>query len=439
MTSSANTAETVPSEDPITSLRDRGASAFVQHGLPTQRVEQWKYTNLRKFVSEVDLDALAPDTHIGRQAQLKDLPERVLDLGSSGLEAARLVMVNGAYRAKLSRADILPSSVWIGDIDTWLARDDATSFNLTETLAHLRMDTADRIPAALNAHYFTNGLMIYVPKNTRVTVPIELVQLTLSGDDKTYSYPRNAIIVEEGAEVTLIEHVKTAAKTVSMPVTHIRVGKNATCHHIKWLEDAPEAQSYHSNDIVVDRDANYHGFALTTGNGVTRHETHGELVGDNATLDLSGSYLLSERGHCDTTIILHHKALHGTSNQTFKAVLGDHARGVFQGKIHVHRDAQKTDGYQLNNAILLSDTAEMDVKPELEIYADDVQCSHGATTGQLDQAPLFYLRSRGLPEAEAKKLLLHAFLGEAFDHIKHDALRDVLFDNAIKVLDNLVS
>jgi Fe-S cluster assembly protein SufD len=191
--------------------------------------------------------------------------------------------------------------------------------------------------------------------------------------------------------------------------------------------------------INADRDSTYNGFALNIGGKLTRHEIHAHLSGANAEISLNGLNLLNGSQHGDTTILIEHAALHCRSNQFYRTLLDDSARCVFQGKVHVHKIAQKTDGYQLSNAILLSEKAEMDTKPELEIYADDVKCSHGATTGQMDDAPLFYLRSRGLTEGEARSLLLEAFIAEVIEKVNNEHIEMQITEKAQSWLQKALS
>ena len=207
-------------------------------------------------------------------------------------------------------------------------------------------------------------------------------------------------------------------------VTEIELGANAKLHHIRIQKDSVEGINTNMVSINAERDSVYEGFTLNLGGKLTRHESHAQIEGENAEVSFNGVNLLSGEQHGDTTILIEHKAPHCRSNQFYRTLLDDKARGVFQGKVHVHKPAQKTDGYQLSNTLLLSPEAEMDTKPELEIYADDVKCSHGATTGQLDEEPLFYLRQRGLSEAQARFLLVQAFVDEVLDKVEDEALRD---------------
>lgn len=258
----------------------------------------------------------------------------------------------------------------------------------------------------------------------------ETVDVLWTGRDNMLHAPVLKITLDEGAEATVIErHDGNGAYWKNM-ATEIVLGPNARLYHVRLQQDG--AESVHTNiaTVTLERDAHYDGFSLNAGAKLSRHDIHAVIVGANAECTFNGVNLLEGTRHGDTTILIEHQAPHGRSNQFYRSLLKDTARGVFQGKVHVHKPAQKTDGYQLSNAILLSEGAEMDTKPELEIYADDVKCSHGATTGQLDEAPLFYLRSRGLTDREARFLLIQAFVDEAVDKIVDEKSRDEIWAKA---------
>ncbi|MCB1531392.1 MAG: Fe-S cluster assembly protein SufD [Alphaproteobacteria bacterium] len=247
--------------------------------------------------------------------------------------------------------------------------------------------------------------------------------ILFTGVAGTLHSPRLKLVLEEGAELTLVEyHTGEGAYWKNM-TTSIIVGANAKLHHIRIQEDSDQGVNTNLVNIALAQDSVYDALTLNTGGKLTRHEIHACLNGPNAELSLNGINLLGGAQHGDTTILIEHKAPHCRSNQFYRSILDEKARGVFQGKVHVHQSAQKTDGYQLSNAILLSPEAEMDTKPELEIYADDVKCSHGATTGQLDEEPVFYLRSRGLSEKQARELLIQAFVDEVVDKIVDEEIR----------------
>ena len=261
---------------------------------------------------------------------------------------------------------------------------------------------------------------ITVPKNTKIDKPIIL---ELGGADGAQFDTAFHITVETGAELTIVERqVGTGAYWKNIDL-NIALAPNAKLYHYRLTDDDTLSVVTERTHVSVERDAAYHMVALSGATGFGRSEFHVRMVGAGGTCDLSGLTLIAGKQHSDTTVIVEHIAPHCASSQFFKTVLKDASRGVFQGKIHVHKDAQKTDGYQLSNNLLLSRLAEMDVKPELEIYADDVKCSHGTTTGELDETPLFYLMSRGIPADEARRLLLEAFLSEVLEKITDDDVR----------------
>lgn len=264
--------------------------------------------------------------------------------------------------------------------------------------------------------------------NTRDTRDVRFVtgnnDITVSANDGDYVSPRLVIHVKDGQEMTVIERHDGRGAYWKNGVTQIALGKNSRLRHYRIFDESGEGAHSSFVHVKIARDARYEGFSLIEGAGFVRNQIHAEMHGENAYCGLGGVNLLSGTQHGDTTITIEHQAPHGQSRQNYKSVLNDSAHGVFQGKVHVHQIAQKTDGYQLSNALILSPTAEMDTKPELEIYADDVKCSHGATTGKLDEEPLFYLQSRGIPAAQAKALLIEAFCGEALEDVLDEAVQD---------------
>ncbi len=249
--------------------------------------------------------------------------------------------------------------------------------------------------------------------NTQDTKDIKFLSssddITVNAADGQHLSPRLVIHVKDGDDVTIIERQGGNGAYWKNGVTQIVVGANARLRHYRFFDDAEGGVSTQNTHVTIARDGRYEGLNIVTGAGLLRNQIHAEIQGPNADCTISGLNLLSGAQHADTTITIEHQAPNCTSNQLFKNVVADKARGVFQGKVHVHQIAQKTDGYQLSNTLLLSPIAEMDTKPELEIYADDVKCSHGATTGQLDAGPLFYMRARGIPEAQARALLIESF------------------------------
>ncbi|MCK6418446.1 MAG: Fe-S cluster assembly protein SufD [Alphaproteobacteria bacterium] len=252
----------------------------------------------------------------------------------------------------------------------------------------------------------------------------KIEDILFTGVDNALQTPRLKIHIEAGAELTVIErHDGQGAYWKNMS-TEITVEDGARLRHIRIQQDSGTAVQTNMVHITLGRDATYEGFSMNIGAKLFRHDIHALVTGPGSHASFDGINLLAGAQHGDTTILIEHQAPNCTSNQFYRSLLDDTARGVFQGKVHVHQAAQRTDAYQLSNAILLSPRAEMDTKPELEIYADDVKCSHGATTGQLDDAPLFYLRSRGLGEREARLLLIQAFVDEVVDKIADEAVQN---------------
>ncbi len=246
--------------------------------------------------------------------------------------------------------------------------------------------------------------------------------LDINAKDGQWLSPRLVIHIKSGEEVTLIENQAGAGAYWKNQVVQIVLEENARLSHYRFIDEQDSGVLTSFTHIQLARDARYQALSFMSGAGFVRNQIHADIQGENADCTLNGVNLLAGSQHADTTITIEHQAPHCTSNQTYKNIVTDKARGVFQGKVHVHRAAQKTDGYQLSNTLLLSPLAEMDTKPELEIYADDVKCSHGATTGQLDETALFYLRARGIPEKQARGLLMSSFLAPAFERADDNIL-----------------
>ena len=207
-------------------------------------------------------------------------------------------------------------------------------------------------------------------------------------------------------------------------MTELKVGDKAALKHVKLQRDGDDALHLSTWLVELGADARYDAFQFSTGAALARNQVYLRFAGEGAAADMSGAFLLRGQQHCDTTLLVEHRVPHCASRELFKGVLDDEARGVFQGKIIVSPGAQKTDGKQMSGALLLSERAEFDSKPELEIFADDVVCGHGSTSGQIDEDLLFYLEARGIPEAQARALLIQAFVGEALEKVEDEALRE---------------
>lgn len=394
----------------LNSLRIGGADSFRVRGLPGPKDEAWKYTRLSPLEKAVILPVEDVLDFDGAK-----LPPSLLDEEKT---AGRLVFVNGVYQPGLS-AQV--DGLAVESLETLLKDNPEYPEQYMGSLG----DEMESPLARLNDAYIRDGVAVFVHKNTKIDQPVEILFYGQGSDGSMVAYhPRNLIVVEQGAEATLIERHVGQGNYFANSVTEIFVADNARLHHYRHQDEDFDATHIATTALKIGRDAYYDGYTLSTGAGLSRNEITAILDGPGTDCHTNGAYLLSGAQHCDTTILMDHRQPHCTSNQNFKGVIDDSARGVFQGKIHVHRPAQKTDGYQLNNALLLSDKAEIDTKPELEIYADDVKCSHGATAGQLDEGPLFYLQSRGLSREEARAMLIEAFVGESLEDIDNEDVRN---------------
>jgi Fe-S cluster assembly protein SufD len=350
--------------------------------LPTRKLEAWRYTDLNA------LSALS-FTEATSAKIAADLPE---------LGIARIVFVNGAYDAALSTPpDFLHPFAAVAE--------------------------GSQLPLAqINAEHAQDGITLAVPDG--VDAGAMLLVSYASADTPIAFHPRHRITLGKNAKLTIIEVATGQGVYWHNPVTDIVLHEAAVLSHYRLQDESTEAYHLATIRAKVAEKAAYDSFSLVIGAKLSRAEFHAALTGQNATTHLNGAQLLGGHQHGDFTSVVKHDAPGCASRQTVKSVLSDYARGVFQGRIEVARIAQKTDGYQMNQALLLSPTAEIDIKPELEIFADDVKCSHGATIGALDPEQIFYLRSRGIAEEQARSMLIRAFLSEALEVITHDAARE---------------
>ena len=425
----------------LTALRESGKAGFT--GLPTQRQEAWKYTGLNKlkaltFEPSSSLKSASPlEGEVGdalrrgvggmappspqHQASGDSTPHPDLrsDLPLKGGGALKLVFVNGRYAAEHSHIGSLPAGVVLASLAEILNSQPA----LLESRLGKAMDTARKPMAALNTAWIEDGLVLIVPRGLAVEGNIEVV--FLADGDAPVAYPRLLVELGETAEATLVEsHLGGAAGGFANQVAEIVLGAGATFRHYVQHAEAAETTAVETVTAKLARDASYRSFSLNAGGGLVRREIEVQLTQPGGFAQVDGAYLVDGDRHTDTTVLVDHQADHCASRQTQKGVIDDDGRAVYQGKILVRPNAQKTDGYQLSQTLLLSPRAEIDVKPELEIHADDVKCSHGATVGRLDADALFFLRARGIPEAEARALLIQGFIGGALDEIDRDDVRE---------------
>ncbi|MFB3139240.1 MAG: Fe-S cluster assembly protein SufD [Phycisphaerales bacterium] len=403
-------------------IRKKAIERFAQLGFPTTRDEDWRFTN----VAPIARTAFEAATGDGEAVEAQQLATSAL------LQAdwPRLVFVNGYVAPQLSSVGELPGGV---RLESLAAVAHADPEALQQHLAR-HADYQDHPFTALNTAFMEDGAYVHIPKGVYLEQPIHLVFVSTADAGSVISHPRNLIVAETGSQATIIESYLGLGDGVyfTNAVTEIVVGENAVIDHYKVGREAQKAYHVGTTQIYQDRSSNASSHAITIGGALVRNDINTVLDGEGAQCTLNGLYLVSGRQHVDNHLRVEHAKPHCDSREFFKGVLDGHGKAVFTGRIIVRKDAQKTDAKQTNMNLLLSDHAQVDTKPQLEIFADDVKCTHGATIGQIDENAMFYLRSRGLSEPAARGLMVYAFASEAIDRIRpgllRAQLRQTLFD-----------
>lgn len=396
----------LPGSSAVTAVRREAFETYERLGLPHRRIEEWKYTDLRALVGEVLPLAVSPDA-----AALKRAADAVKVHAIDG--ARKLVLVDGVFAADLS------------DVKALVA--EAGFKTLRETLekgAGLPKTASTDAVIALNAAMATDGVVLSIADGIQLSAPIQIIHIATAASASAFT--RSQVAVGKAARATIVETFVAAGANAYQinDAVLVSVGDDADVAHIRLMDDAPDAVNITSQFVTIGANVKFNLFNMTTGAAVSRLQGFVTLVGEGSELSINGVNLLQKTEHGDTTLVVDHAVPNCVSRETFRAVIDDRGHSVFQGRIIVRPDAQKTDGKMMTRALLLSDQAEADNKPELEIFADDVSCGHGATAGALDDSLLFYLKARGLPEKQAQALLIQAFVGEAIEQIADDGLRE---------------
>jgi Fe-S cluster assembly protein SufD len=397
----------------LDALRKDAGERFTQMGLPTTRNEDWKFTNV------------APVGQVNWQAPggVPGLLDRsVVEPFRLGLpDAIELVFVNGWFAPHLSDVSRLPASVTVTSlalaiqagvpaVEQWLGK--------TAKLEHQPF-------TALNQAMLVDGGFIQVPRGVSLAAPLHLLFLSDAASGPAVTHPRTLILAEESAELVVIESYASLRESLyfTNAVTEVVVGPNARVEHIKIERESEQA--YHVGTVEADqqRDSRFRSFSFAIGGSLVRTNIYSVMNGEGSDCTMNGLYLLHERQHIDHQTRIEHAFPHCSSREVYKGILDGASHAVFNGKVFVRPEAQKTDGKQTNKNLLLSDQAKVDTKPQLEIFADDVKCTHGATVGSLDAIGLFYLESRGISQAAARRLLTYGFAAEVLGEINHDTMR----------------
>jgi Fe-S cluster assembly protein SufD len=414
----------LPGAGPVAEVRRRALEDYERAGLPHRRIEEWKYTDLRALMREVLPLAAAPDAEALKRAEA----------ALASLEAAdtqRLVLVDGVFAPALSDLSALESGVRVRTLR------DALEEPANDSRADLLGGSAIAgAMLALNAALATDGVLVTIAEGAALNKPLHVVHVATRSSASTYT--RSFLTFGNGARATLLESFVAADRAQSYQVNDtvtVCLGDGAELEHVRLMTDAPDAINITNAIFTIGAKSRLNTLNMTTGGGVSRYQGYLAFAGEGAQVTANGVSLLKGRQHADNTLFLDHAVPNCFSREIFRSVIDDRAHSVFQGRIMVRPDAQKTDAKMMTRALLLSDEAEADNKPELEIFADDVTCGHGATTGALDESLLFYLRARGLSEKEAQALLIQAFVGEAVEQIASDGLRELAISAAQRWLE----
>jgi Fe-S cluster assembly protein SufD len=407
----------LPGAGPVVALREEAFRRFDAQGLPHRRVEQWKYTDLRALMREAK--PLAGPGAIRKPADLASI--------LPGVDATVVTVVNGRYAPEWSDNNTHDPGFTLLELFAFIA--ESPDYQLGNMPGH------DDQAALLNTAFMGGGVGIRVKRSATGAKPIHIAHV-FTGDSAAAMYPRSVMIVEPGAHVTLVESF-SGPDSLDYQVNSaldLVIGAGARVEHVKIGYDGNAALRVSTLGVTVGAKAVYKDFAFTSGGAVVRNQTFARFAGEGIDAFIGGASLLKNKQHVDNTLLITHAASHCDSRELFKTVLDDQSHGVFQGKIIVDPHAQKTNAKMMTRSLLLSDEAEADQKPELEIFADDVICGHGATAGALDPGLKFYLMSRGIHEKEAEALLIQAFIGETIEEIAHEGIRVALMNAAIQWL-----
>jgi Fe-S cluster assembly protein SufD len=402
----------------LIALRREGFTRFQETGFPTTHDEDWRFTNTSPITKTRFHLADADDSSVSAD-----------DLKQFGVAdfACCLVFVNGRYSPRLSRIPALPKGVKLGGLAEQLAANETYVENHLGKYLNFRRDAF----AALNTAFLEDGASLFVPRNTVVEGPIYVLYVSTSGKAALMDHPRNLIVAEAGSQATIVEDYVSLGSNpaneepaFSNTATELVAGDNAVINHVMIVRENRQTNNISTLRIQQERSSNVSSHSILLGGGLVRNNVHPVLGGEGCECLINGLFMGNESQHLDNYMLVEHASPHCGSRQFYNGILAGQSHGVFHGRIIVHKDAQKTDAKQTNRNLLLSDDALIDTKPQLEIYADDVKCTHGATIGKLEAAALFYARSRGLDEASARHLLLLAFANECLERMNEGAVRD---------------
>jgi Fe-S cluster assembly protein SufD len=397
--------------DALAETRSKAIESFQKSGFPNTSNEEWKYTSVKEIA-----DKLNKQHHATPESRLR--PSDIEQLLLAGNDVTLLVFENGLFQESLSTN--LPSDFTIRTLAT--VRNDAA---VKQHLGKIASSESESF-VALNTAFVNDGVFIHIPARKSIEKPVHILYVSTQ---ESPAITRNLVIAEPESAIQIVESYHSLGNTtegLTTNVTEVLVKRNANVTWVKAQLENELTSQISFTQVEQEQDSRFSSTVITTGGLLVRNNLHIRLNGTNCNAFMYGLYLLDGAQLCDNHTLVDHAMPHCESNELYKGVLGGKSTGVFNGKIFVRQDAQKTNAYQSNKNILLSDDAQMNTKPQLEIFADDVKCSHGTTTGQLDDEALFYLRARGIGEQSARTLLNIAFAADVLDHIELETLRQNL-------------
>ncbi len=407
-----------PTGDWLRPIRKAAIARFAEIGFPTLRDEEWRFTNVAPIANTAFERATTP----GERVDFTELAPYRFDEPDEHL----FVIVNGRFDTKLSAKGALPFGITV----CGLAEAMTTHRPLVEAQLTRIADHRDQAFAALNTALFEDGVFIHVPRNAILTAPIHVMFATVPGAQPAVAHPRLLVVAEENCQASIVEtHAGLSeSKYLTNAVAEFVLGENAIIDHYKIERECDAAFHIATRQMQLSRSSNMSTHTLSFGGGLVRNDVNAVFGGEGGNCMINGLYVQRGTQHIDNHLRVDHAMPHCNSWEYYKGILGDDSRAVFTGRIIVREGAQKTDAKQSNANLLLSNNAQIDTKPQLEILADDVRCTHGATIGQLDDDAIFYLRTRGVSADAARSLLVYAFAGESIGQVRIASLRDRLQD-----------
>lgn len=411
-------AKTREGKDPawLVNLRERAGESFEALDFPTTQVEEWKYTNVAPILKTPFRQVFDLDTH-GLTAK------SIAPLTFADSRRSQLVFVNGLFSRELSNLNGLPADVIVSNLT------DIPAEQAKVVSDHLSVyaDYRDNAFTALNTAVIGDGAFVHIPKGKAVEAPIHLLFIS-AASEPTVSHPRVLIVADEGAIATVIESYVSTGEEIyfTNAVTEVFAAPGAVIDHYRLQEESERAFHIGTTEVHQERGSNYTSYAISLGADIARHDLNVALTDEHIETTIDGLYVVTGKQHADSHTVIDHQKPHCNSHQLYKGILDDRGRGVFNGKVFVREGALLTDARQLNKNLLLSAEAHVDTKPELEIFADDVKCSHGATVGQLEDEELFYLAARGISKDRARALLTFGFAEDVISKIKLKSVREQL-------------